>query len=50
MKAANEDYSENGDINGKQRGRRWQIYFDNLEYISANFVILSGTHAISAIL
>ncbi|KAJ8642501.1 hypothetical protein MRB53_004249 [Persea americana] len=42
VKVANEDYSENGDINGKQCGRRWHIYFDNLEYIAANFVILSA--------
>ena len=50
MKEANEDYNEDGDINAKQHQRRWHIYFDNLEYISADFAVLLGTHAISAIL
>ncbi|XP_020262326.1 uncharacterized protein LOC109838281 [Asparagus officinalis] len=33
--------SENSDTNSEQR-RRWRVYFDDLEYITADFVVLSA--------
>ena len=38
---------ENPDTNseehdGAKQQQRWRVYFDNLEYISADFVVISG--------
>ncbi|XP_077230382.1 uncharacterized protein LOC143866499 [Tasmannia lanceolata] len=41
VKNPDEDYKERGGIRKKQQ-RRWRVYFDNLEYMCCDFVILSA--------
>lgn len=43
---------ENPEINsekydGAKQQRRWRVYFDDLEYISADFVVLSGKRRVA---
>lgn len=37
----NYDFGEDGVINKKQR-RRWRLYFNELEYVTADYVVLAG--------
>lgn len=36
-----DNYDDDGVIRKKQR-RRWRIYFNDLEYVSADYVVLAG--------
>lgn len=37
----NDNYGDDGVISQKQR-RRWRIYINDLEYVSADYVVLAG--------
>lgn len=41
VKEVDDDHEEHYGVGRKHR-RRWRVYLDNLEYICADFVVLSG--------